>query len=110
MNRSGTLKAIQDIERTIGQEQSTEGLLAMLARLIEVAESSADSTGMDAGRMSLLAEYLSEIRYLLERLGSDPARKGVSFAAKVMAMRYRDLEGKVKEMRNDGRRKVAGIG
>jgi len=101
MHRSGTLKVLQDIEGTIRQEQSPEELLAMLSRLLDVAEAEAGGSRIDVALMNEMAGYLAEIGYLLERLGSDPVRKSVSFAAKVMAMRYRDLEGRVKEIRND---------
>lgn len=101
MHRSDTLKALQDIEKTIRQEQSTEEILLILSRLLEVAEATTDVSQIEVGRMNQLAEYLAEIRHILDKLGSDSARKSVSFAAKVMAMRYRDLEGRVKEIRND---------
>jgi len=101
MHRSGSLKVLQDIEGTIRQEQSPEALLAMLSRLLDIAETEVGGSRISVDLMNELAEYLAEIGYLLERLGNDPARKSVSFAAKVMAMRYRDLEGRVKEVRND---------
>jgi hypothetical protein len=101
MHRSGTLKALQEIEKTIRQEQSTGELLTMFSRVLDVAEAEINASRIEVVRMNQMAEYLAGIRYLLDRLGSDPARKSVSFAAKVMAMRYRDLEGRVKEIRND---------
>ncbi len=101
MDRSGPLKELQDIEIAIRQEQNTEELLTMLSLLLDVAETTVTVSRIDVGRMNQIAESLAEIRYLLDRLGSDPAPKNVSFAAKVMAMRYRDLEGRVKEIRND---------
>lgn len=101
MHASATLKALQDIEEAIRQEQSAGELLAMLSRLLDVAETAMDDSQIDVARLNHMAEYLAEIRHLLDRLGSDPAWKSVSFAAKVMAMRYRDLEGRVKEIRND---------
>jgi len=96
-----TLKTLKDIEIAIRQEQSTEALLVLLATLLDVTETELSVSPIDLGRMNQMAEYLGEIRYLLERIGGDPTRKSVSFTAKVMAMRYRDLEGKVKEIRND---------
>lgn len=101
MHRSGTLNALQEIEVALRQEQSTEDLLTMLSRLLDVAETTMDVSRIEVDLMNEMAEYLSEIRYLLDKIGSDPARQGVSLTAKSMAARYRDLEGRVKEIRND---------
>ena len=101
MHRSGTVKTLQDIEIAIRREQSPEELLVMHTTLLEITEIGLGVSPVEFGRMNRMAGYLAEIRYLLERIGNDPVRKSVSFAAKVMAMRYRDLEGRVKEIRND---------
>lgn len=73
----------------------------MLTSLLDVAETSVGASPIEVGKLKRMAEYLAEIRSLLDTLGSVSAKAGVSFAAKVLCMRYRDLEGRVKEMRND---------
>jgi hypothetical protein len=60
-----------------------------------------DVSQIEVGVMNEMAGYLAEIRYLLDKVGSDPARQGVSRTAKHIAARYRNLEGRVKEIRND---------
>ena len=101
MQFSGTTKAIHDIEEAIRHKQSPDEILSLLSRLLEVTESSSDLKRISVGRMNQLAAYLAEIGYLLERFGSEPNPQGISRMAREMAARYRDLEGKVKEIRND---------
>ena len=101
MHRSDTIKALKDIEEAIRHEKNTGELLIMLSKLLEIAETTMVISRIEVGRMNQLAECLAEIRYLLDRFGSDHALQGVSRQAKDMAARYRDLEGRVKELRND---------
>ena len=101
MQRSETIQTLKDIEEAIRHEKDTGELLVMLSRLLEIAETTIVLSRIEVGRMNQLAECLAEIRYLLDRLGSDHALQGVSRQAKEMASRYRDLEGRVKELRND---------
>jgi hypothetical protein len=101
MHRSGTFKSIQEIEVALRHEQSTEDLLTMLSGLLDIFETTMDVSLIEVGLMNEMAEYLAEIRYLLDKIGSDPARQGVSRTAKCIAARYRNLEGRVKEIRND---------
>lgn len=101
MHRSGTYKSLQEIEIALRQEQGTEDLLAMLSGLLDVIETRMDVSQIEVGLMNEMAGYLAEIRYLLDKVGSDPARQGMSRTAKSIAARYRNLEGRVKEIRND---------
>ena len=90
------------IEETIRKAADSEAIFAMLSQLLEVAEAKVgDPCFNDVGRMNQMAEYLAEIRYLLDRLGNDPVAPEVSRMAKGFAARYRDMEGRVKELRND---------
>jgi hypothetical protein len=101
MHRSETLKTLKDIEDAIQHEQNAGELLVILFRLLEVAETTAVASPIEVGRMNELAECLAEIRSLLVKFGSKPALQGVSGLAKDMASRFRDLEGRIKEIRND---------
>jgi len=94
---------LNDIEEAIRQATGSEAIFTMLTKLLEAAESTVGNPrfAFDAERMNQLAGYLAEIRYLLERIGNDPVAAHVSWTAKAFAERYRDLEGKVKELRND---------
>jgi hypothetical protein len=101
MYRSGSFKSLQEIGAALGQEQGAEDLLAMLSGLLDVIETTMDVSKIEVGLINELAGYLAEIRYLLDKVGSDPARQGMSRTAKCIAARYRNLEGRVKEIRND---------
>jgi len=92
---------LKDIEEAIRNAKGSEALFSMLSQLLSVAEAKIGDPRFDAARMNQLAGYLAEIRYLLDLIGNDPVAAHVSWTAKAFAARYRDLEGKVKEIRND---------
>lgn len=92
---------LDDIEKAIRQAKDSEAVFSMLSQLLSAAETRVGDPRFDAARMNQLAGYLAEIRYLLDLLGNDPVAVPVAWTAKAFAERYRDLEGKVKELRND---------
>jgi len=101
MHQSGRTKVLTDIEDAMRREQSIGSLLAMLSSLLHVAETTVDHAKIEAERMNELAGYMAEIRHLLGHVQSDSRQPAVSRMAKDIAARYRDLEGRVKEIRND---------
>jgi hypothetical protein len=103
MNQSTRLKKLEDIERAMREEQGLRSLLAGLAKLENVAESTVDRNAVGAERMNELAGYMAEIRHLLGHLRPEQYHPAVAEESRSLAERYRDLEGKVKELRNDAR-------
>jgi hypothetical protein len=101
MQRSGTFKVLRDIEAEMLRTQSIGSMLATLASLVEVAEVAVGNAAPDADRINQLAGYLAEVRHLLGYVRSASGNPAVVLEAGAIAERFRDLEGKVKEMRND---------
>ena len=97
---------LKDIETTLRQATGSEAVFTLLAELLEIAKGTLGDPRFSAERLNQLAGYLAEIRHLLETIGNDRVTPAVSRASKIMAARYRDIEGRVKELRND---RMAGI-
>jgi hypothetical protein len=101
MHRSGRLKALADIEAAMRREQSVGSLLSTLTRLLQVAETAVDQDALGADRMNEIAGYVAKIRCFLGRLRPEQYYPAVAEESRVLAARYQDLEGKIKELRND---------
>jgi hypothetical protein len=101
MNRSARLKTSEGIGSTTQQEKSVKALLVMLSSLQQIAEVAVDRDAIGADRMNELAGYMAEIRHLLGHLQPELYHPAVSEESRRLAARYRDLEGRVKELRND---------
>ena len=78
-----------------------DGYLLVLPALLDVAEAAASRSGMDPAEMNRLASYLAEIKFLLGEIDRYAGHRIDTFEALRIAERYRELEGKVKELRND---------
>jgi len=101
MHQSGRSKVLTDIGDAMRREQSIVSLLPMLSSLLHVAETMVDRADIEAERMNELAGYMAEIRHLLALVQRDSRQPAVVQESGDIAARYRELEGKIKELRND---------
>ena len=98
MQRTGTIHHLQTVLR---EAQGFEGYFALLPAMLVMAETAMDEPGMDAGRMNEMAGYLAEIRFLLSEIERYGGPEVDTLEVLRLARRYRDLEGRLKERRND---------
>lgn len=101
MDQCIRMKALADIESAMQREMSVRSALSLLCGLVQVAESTVEQQDIEADRMNEIAGYLAEIRFLLGRLHPELYHPAVAEESISLAARYRDLEGRVKELRND---------
>jgi hypothetical protein len=101
MHRSSRLKALADIEDAMRREQSLGSLLNALTSLLHVVETSVEQDALGADRMNEMAGYMARIRHLLGHLRPEQYHPAVAEESRILAARYQDLEGRIKELRND---------
>lgn len=101
MDQCARRKALADIEHSMRREMNVRSALALLYGLVQVAESAVDQNDVEAGRMNELAGCMAEIRHLLGHLRPEQYHPMVADESRSLAARYQDLEGRVKELRND---------
>jgi hypothetical protein len=101
MHRSSRLKALADIEAAMRREQGVGSLLNALSSLLQVAETAVDQDALGADRMNEIAGSVAQIRYLLGHLRPEQYHPAVAEESRILAARYQDLEGRIKELRND---------
>lgn len=94
-------KKLQDIQATMQREQGIEVYLAVLPALLDVAEASIEDLREDTDGLNRIAGYMAEIRHLLSEIDRYAGPRIDTLAVLRISDRYRDLEGKFKEMRND---------
>ncbi|MHB8843852.1 MAG: hypothetical protein ACYC7L_03810 [Nitrospirota bacterium] len=101
MDQCVRIKALADIRNAMQREMNVRSALELLCGLAQVAESTVEQKDIEAGRMNEMAGYLAEIRFLLGRLRPEQCHPGVAEESRSLSARYFDLEGRVKELRND---------
>lgn len=94
-------KKLQDIQSTMRTEQGIDAYLAVLPALLDVAEASIEDLREDSEGLTQIAGYLAEIRHLLTEIDRYAGSRIDTLAVLRISDRYRDLEGRFKEMRND---------
>lgn len=101
MDQFVRMKALADIQNAMQREMGVRSALSLLCGLVQVAESTVERQDIEADRMNEMAGYMAEIRFLLGRLRLEQHPQAVAEKSRSLAARYRDLEGRVKELRND---------
>lgn len=92
--------AMHELLEAIGKAKTWDDLLPILESLGGEVDRLAGKKGITAVEMQRIAVYLTGIRLLLREL----ERYGGRFeqmTVRTMAMRYLELEGRIKEVRND---------
>jgi hypothetical protein len=100
MHRSGRLKVLTDIEAAMRREQGVGSLLTSLSDLLQAAETAVEQDSPGAEGMNEIAGYVARIRHLLDNLRPELYHPAVAEESRILAARYRDLEGRVMELRN----------
>jgi hypothetical protein len=101
MERTNRQKALADIEDAMRRGQSVGSLLTALSGLLRLTETTVEQDALGADRMNEIAGYVAQIRYLLGHLRPELYHPAVAEESRALVARYRDLEGRVKELRND---------
>jgi hypothetical protein len=96
-----TLQRLTSIRVELAHTQSRDSLHALATDLLAVAEDMVDASQVGPDRLNDIAGSLASIRYLLGELGRLEGSSPTAEARRKIAERYRGLEGKVKELRND---------
>lgn len=92
----------QELMERIQRAHSIDELVPDLEALYSVAERKLEQAAPESPVvLNRLAGYLAEVRFLLDQLGGRSARLLCGDRVRSLAGRYRDLEGRVKEHRND---------
>jgi hypothetical protein len=94
-------KKLQDIQTAMQRDQGIDAYLAVLPSLLDVAEASIEDLRGDAEGLNQISGYMAEIRHLLAEIDRYVGSRIDTLAVLRISDRYRDLEGKFKEMRND---------
>lgn len=95
---------MDQIIRAIHNAKCTGDLYPALNALSNETERIITTHPLNAEEARLLAQYLTEIRLLLTSMagsGGGPGRNDETVAAERLAALYGEIEGRVKEMRND---------
>jgi hypothetical protein len=97
--------AQEDLLKSIFARKEAGELFEQLDRLFRDASQVLTRRPQNAAEMTQLAGSVAEIRHLLVELSSMPLPKGRQGSSRehcrALADRYLDLEGRVKELRND---------
>ena len=94
-------KKLKDIAAVMQQEQGLEAYLSVLPGLLDVAEASIEDLREDTDGLNRISGYMAEIRHLLAEIDRYASSRIDTLAVLRISDRYRDLEGKFKELRND---------
>jgi hypothetical protein len=94
-------KMLKDIQTVMQMAQGFDCYLAVLPVLLDIAAATVDDPALDVDRMNEMAGYLAEIRFLLDEIDRYAGPQADSLAVLRIAERYRELEGTLKELRND---------
>jgi len=95
---------MHDLQAEMQKAQGLEECLRLLPGLLDLAEASLDNPGANPCRLDQIAAYLAEIRFLLGEIEYLAGNRLNDPAVRHVADRYRELEGRVKELRNDRKR------
>jgi hypothetical protein len=95
---------MEQILRAIRNAKCMGDLYAALSALSNETERVVSTCPLNEEEARLLAQYLADIRSLLHRMAGSEAGSGCNerdSAAERLAVLYGEIEGRVKEMRND---------
>ena len=96
---------LTDLREAIDHAKGIADLLPMIVALLQETEAVIDGRTLNDDDIRLIATPLAKIRFLLTALaarGGDPvdsSREGALISE--LIERYQDIEGRLKEMRND---------
>ncbi len=87
--------------RTISKDADVDNLFADIRTLFDVTERVIASHAVTADQLNQYATNLAMIRSLLQKMSGRRLDGGGSPDSRLLAEQCRDLEGRVKELRND---------
>lgn len=97
--------ALADLRKAIGQARGLRDLLPLIVMLLQETEAMMNGRTLTENDIRRIAAPLAKIRFLLTTIApgghsqEDSSPEGA--LARDLIERYRDIEGRIKEMRND---------